>query len=479
MNSVVTYDAPRGAVLLDDFKVKVRVSGGDWQHVPVYKVKVDMHDVREASMASFDMEGTVETEITFRRGKLKEAVIRPLSYSIGYEVEEDTIRLTLDGPRKLVIECNGERFGNLHLFANPVEADAPNPDDPNVLAIQPGIHRLSDILRQFNDSNNERQAPDILYFAPGMHYIEEMVLPVSSCKTVYLAGGAILVGSIVCEHVRDVTIRGRGFVYLADFHRFSAFRGVRIIFSENIAIEGITVIDPPHYSVFIGKSRGISIRNFKSFSTRGWSDGIDIMSSEQIDIDDIFMRNSDDCIAVYGSRWDFYGDTREVSVRNSILWADVAHPIMIGTHGDHGRNGDIIEGLRFENIDILEHHELQPNYWGAMAINAGDGNTIRNVVFENIRVEAIEQGQLFDIRVVQNEDYNPLPGNRIEKVVFRDIHYAGGTPHPSRIHGFDDERVVDGILFDNLRIGNERVEGNGHRTLVMNDYVRNIVFVKE
>ncbi|MGO4376538.1 hypothetical protein AB4Z21_38445, partial [Paenibacillus sp. MCAF20] len=127
--------------------------------------------------------------------------------------------------------------------------------------------------------------------------------------------------------------------------------------------------------------------------------------------------------------------------------------------------------------DILEHHELQPNYWGAMAINAGDGNTIRNVVFENIRVEAIEQGQLFDIRVVQNEDYNPLPGNRIEKVVFRDIHYAGGTPHPSRIHGFDDERVVDGILFDNLRIGNERVEGNGHRTLVMNDYVRNIVFV--
>ncbi|MGO4375816.1 hypothetical protein AB4Z21_34725, partial [Paenibacillus sp. MCAF20] len=225
MNSVVTYDAPRGAVLLDDFKVKVRVSGGDWQHVPVYKVKVDMHDVREASMASFDMEGTVETEITFRRGKLKEAVIRPLSYSIGYEVEEDTIRLTLDGPRKLVIECNGERFGNLHLFANPVEADAPNPDDPNVLAIQPGIHRLSDILRQFNDSNNERQAPDILYFAPGMHYIEEMVLPVSSGKTVYLAGGAILVGSIVCEHVRDVTIRGRGFVYLADFHRFSAFRG--------------------------------------------------------------------------------------------------------------------------------------------------------------------------------------------------------------------------------------------------------------
>lgn len=479
MSSVVTYAAPMGAVLLDEFKVKVRVPGEAWQHVPVYKVKVDMHDVREASISSFDMEGTVEAEITYRRGKLKDVAIRPLSYSIHYAVEEDTIRLTLNQPRKLVIECNGERFGNLHLFANPMETDAPNPDDSNVLAIQPGIHRLPDILQQFNNNKNEHQAPDILYFAPGMHYIEETVLPVSSGKTVYIAGGAILVGSIVCDHVRDVVIRGRGFIYLADFPRFSAFRGVRVIFSENIAIEGITVIDPPHYSIFIGKSQGISIWNFKSFSTRGWSDGIDIMSSERIHIDDIFMRNSDDCIAVYGSRWDFYGDTRGVTVRNSILWADVAHPIMIGTHGDHHRNGDVIEELRFENIDILEHHEPQSNYWGAMAINAGDRNTVRNVVFENIRVEAIEQGQLLDIRVVHNEDYNPVPGNRIENVVFRDIHYAGKTPHPSRIHGFDNERIVDGVLFDNLRFGDQRVEGTGHRALDINGYVRNIVFVKE
>ncbi|MCR2807597.1 glycoside hydrolase family 28 protein [Paenibacillus soyae] len=465
MNKVAAYAAPKGADLLDHYEVKVRVPDGEWQHVPVYKVKVDMHHVREASMAAFDMEGTVEAEITFRREALREAVIRPLSKSTPYKVEADTIRLTLDGPRKLVIECNGDRFGNLHLFANPIEADAPSPEDPNVRVIRPGIHRLPDLLHE---------GEVIWYFAPGMHYIEETVLPVPSGQTVYIAGGAILVGSLVCDHAKDVHIRGRGFIYLADFHRFSAFRGVRIIFSENISIEGITVIDPPHYSIFIGKSRGISIRNFKSFSTRGWSDGIDIMSSERIDIEDIFMRNSDDCIAVYGSRWDFYGDTREVSVRNAILWADVAHPIMIGVHGDHHRNGDTIEDLRFENIDILEHHEPQPNYWGAMAINAGDRNTVRNVAFENIRVEAIELGQLFDIRVVHNADYNPVPGSRIENIVFRDVQYAGGTPHPSRIYGFDEERVVDGVVIDNLRIGDERVEGSGHPALDINGYARGV-----
>jgi len=471
MNRAVTYVAPKGAALRGDYEVKVRVPGGEWQDVSVYEVRVDMHNVREASMAYFDMEGSVQVTVKVRHKEPREVVIRPLSYTVPFTVEGDTIQFTLDQPRKLSIECDGDRFGNLHLFANSTETDAPNPDGPNVALIRPGIHRLPDLLERISSL-------DTLYFMPGMHYIEETVLPIPSGKTVYIAGGAVVAGSLICDHVQDVAIKGRGLLYLADFHRFSAFRGVRIVFSENISVEGITVVDPPHYSIFVGKSRGILIRNFKAFSTRGWSDGIDMMSSENIDIDDVFMRNSDDCIAVYGSRWDFYGDTRHVTVKNSILWADVAHAIMIGTHGDHHRAGDTLEALRFENIDILEHHEPQPNYWGAMAINAGDRNTIRNVVFEDIRVEAIEMGQLFDVRVVHNKDYNPTPGQRIENVVFRNIQYAGGTPNPSRIYGFDEERVIDGMLIDNLRVGGERVESLNHPTLDVNEHTRNITIIK-
>ncbi|KWX72456.1 hypothetical protein AMQ84_24600 [Paenibacillus riograndensis] len=43
-------------------------------------------------------------------------------------------------------------------------------------------------------------------------------------------------------------------------------------------------------------------------------------------------------------------------------WSDVAHPLMIGTHRDHRRGGDIIGNIIYENIDILEHHEPQENY---------------------------------------------------------------------------------------------------------------------
>ncbi|MGO4731147.1 glycosyl hydrolase family 28 protein [Paenibacillus sp. 2KB_22] len=465
MSQVITYDAPTGAKLRDDFSVHVRSLGGEWQNISVYEVRVDMHNVRESSMAYFDMQGEVEVAVKYLGSDLKEAVIRPVSSNLTFEVSDDTIKFSLNHPIKLSIECNGDRFGNLHLFANPLEKEVPVPSSTEVRLIRPGIHRVPDLLHDL---------PGTLYFLPGLHYIEETILPIPAGKTVYLAGGAVLVGSLVCESVQDVTIRGRGMIYLSDFHRFSAFRGIRIVHSKHISVEGITVIDPPHYSIFIGESSNISISNFKAFSSRGWSDGIDMMASNHITIEDVFMRNSDDCIAIYGSRWNFRGSTSNITVRNSTLWADVAHPVMIGIHGDHDFNGDIIENLCFENIDILEHHEPQPNYWGAMAINSGDNNTVRDVIFRNIRIETIEVGQIFDIRVVHNQDYNPEPGRRVENVLLSDIHYLGSATNPSRIHGFDDQRIVNGITIKNLHIGMEKITQRDHPALDINSYVQNI-----
>ncbi|ASA22158.1 glycosyl hydrolase family 28 protein [Paenibacillus donghaensis] len=479
--SIVQVDvAPKDIPAREDFLVRVRPTGGEWQEIFVYEVKVDMHKVRPASLAFFDLEGTAEVEITCLYTAVSSISIAPASRGITCMPEGNTLRFTLDGPQKLSVEINGERFRNLHLFANPLELLPPLPEESHVLLLKPGIHRTQDILRLLDTADAASgEKPSVLYFAPGTHYIEETVLPVPSGTTVYLAGGSALVGSLVCDHVEDVVIRGRGIIYLADFHRYSAFRGVRIVFSSKVAVEGITVIDPPHYSIFIGQSSDVSISNFKAFSTRGWSDGIDIMSSTDIAVRDVFMRNSDDCIAIYGSRWDYYGDSRNISVRDSILWADVAHPLMIGIHGDHHRNGDLIENLVFENIDILEHHEPQENYWGALAINAGDRNTVRNVLYSNIRVEHIEQGQLFDVRVVQNKDYNPEPGTGIENITFRDIVFSGGMVQPSRIYGFDEQRTVDGVTFMNLVINGERVDSAETEQVLTNGFARNIVFATE
>lgn len=471
------YSAPAEATANPDYAVRVRLPDGEWQELFTYEVRVDMHHVRNSSMVTFDFAGVVEVEAVCRRGNPRHAEIRPKALGIVPRIEGDRILFRLNRPCKLSLEADGDRFHNLHVFANSMEQDAPRPEDSKVALIMPGTHSSADLVQRLGEGgDNGAESADVLYFAPGFHRLEEGLLPIPSGKTVYLAGGAMVVGSLLCKHVEDVTIRGRGIIFLRDIEKNTYWRSVQIDFSRNIRVEDIISVDPPHYSIHLGQSEQVAIRNFKSFSTRGWCDGIDMMSCRDIHIDDVFLRTSDDCIAIYGSRGVFKGDTRAVTVTNSVLWADVAHPVNIGCHGDHGDDGDIIEDIRFDQIDILEHHEPQDGYWGCMSINAGDKNTVRNVSFRNIRVEPFELGRPIDIRVLQNEKYNPHPGRAVRNIEFDTISFQGECPNPSVIEGYDETRTVDGVVFRNLRMNGQPVRTPGEGHFVIGKHVHHVVF---
>src|SRR5690625_360150 len=96
MNSMITYPAPKDAVKRDDFIVEVRTDDQEaWQELSVYEVKVDMHHVRKASMAYFDMKGIVEVRVTCQHTNIEEVAIRPLSYVLPFEqVGENMIIFT-------------------------------------------------------------------------------------------------------------------------------------------------------------------------------------------------------------------------------------------------------------------------------------------------------------------------------------------------------------------------------------------------
>jgi len=176
-------------------------------------------------------------------------------------------------------------------------------------------------------------------------------------------------------------------------------------------------------------------------------------------MDSLFMRNSDDNIAVYGHRWAYYGNTRDVTVQNSVLWADVAHPILIGTHGDP-EGHDTLEDMRFVRLDILDQAEAQVNYQGCMSINAGDDNLVRRIRFEDIRVGDIREGQLVNLRVMYNRKYNTAAGRGIEDVYFKNISYEGSRTNLSVIAGYDSVRNIKNVVFEDLTI-NGRVIWDG------------------
>jgi len=466
------YSAPSVLPRSTDYSVKVKTAYSEWYTLDTYAVRVDMHHVREASLATFDFVGEVQLEIV-SAVHIEAVAIRPLAYDIPYRIEDNKLMFSLDRPVNISIEINGDRFHNLHVFANALERDAPDPEQDNVLYVEAGTYEAQELLQMMAEHSPHR---DVIYFAPGLHCFEDGQFFIPSNKTVYVAGGAAVVGSFICDHVENVIVCGRGFVYLRDIEKTTYLRTVQIDFSRNVVVKDIVSIDPPHYSIHLGQSDNVTIHNFKSFSSRGWCDGIDMMSCKNIRIEGVFLRTSDDCIAVYGSRGAFKGNTTNVIVKNSTLWADVAHPIMIGCHGDHESTGDKLENLHFENIDILEHHEPQDGYWGCIAINAGDKNTVRNAIFRSIRIEQFEQGRLFDIRVFQNERYNPAPGQRVEHIYFEDVSFNGSCNNPSVIAGYDEKRLVDGVHFHNLCINGSMIANAEQGNFICNGFHKNITF---
>lgn len=470
-SKLAVYRMPDALLQNADYTVRVRLAGEEWQELDTLLVKVDMHQVREASMARFDFDGEVEVEIVCHREEIEQAIVRPLSARIEVEVtKRRVIKFRLDKACKLSIEVNGDRFHNLHLFAKPIESEKPDLSGSGVAVVEPGIHRSEILLGKIKEGIHT------LYFAPGMHHIKQVLIDLPSNIRAYVAGGAVIVGSFVCDQVRNVKIDGRGIIYLADFGRFSAFRGVRIMYSADIEVSGIAIIDPPHYSVYLGQSERVLIHDIESFSTRGWSDGIDMMACTDITVEHVFMRNSDDCIAIYGHRWGYYGDVRNITVRHSVLWADVAHPTMIGTHGDYNGDGDIIENIRFEDLDILEHHEPQERYRGCLTINAGDKNVVRDVTYENIRIEPFELGRVIDLKVAWNPDYNPEPGALIEGIRFININCVGDESAVSSIQGFDDTRVVSDVWIDNFYRNGVKAEDAKSGGIDIGSFTRNIRF---
>lgn len=419
-SQLVTYPAPEGAELMNDFTVKVRESGKDWKPIDTYLVQVDevqgnKHNVENASMSYFDFSGEVEVSVTFHHGTIQTGRIRPLSYGIVPSIDGNTMTFKLDCPRNLSVEVNGDIFHNLHLFANPIDEKKP---------------------KKQKDKN-------LIYFGPGIHTFPGDTLNVPSGKTVYVAGGALVKGCIQVVNAQNVKILGRGIVIP------ERRAGLRIVNSKNVLVEGVITTQCP-----TGGSDSITIRNVKSISSYGWGDGMNVFASNNVLFDGVFCRNSDDCTTVYGTRLGFTGGCKNITMQNSTLWADVAHPIFIGIHGDV-ESPEILENLNYINIDILDHKEKQLDYQGCLAINAGDNNLIRNVRFENIRIEDFRQGQLVNLRIFYNEKYCKAPGRGIENVLFKDISYTGENAEVSMIIGYDKERKVKNIRFENLQINGE------------------------
>jgi len=424
LHTIYTYPAPEGAPLKNDYDVFVRPRGvEEWTKIDTYMAKVNApigdnkHRVTQISYALFDFTGDVFVRVVCKNRKFKSARIRPDYRGTIANVQNDsTVQFILFQPENVSVEFDGSITDNLLLFTSrpPVtEAEA--------------------------EAEARRQGRQFISYAPG--YYTDKTIAVSSKTTIYLAGGAYFTGTFTIEDAENVSIIGRGIARPGD-----GYEGCHVHRSKNVSIDGLILNTCP-----IGGSDGVTLHDVRCISHPSWGDGLNVFASSNVLYDRVFCRTSDDCTTAYATRKGFGGSVRNVRMTNSTLWADAAHPIFIGIHGNSERPDSIV-GLVYENIDIICQSEPQVDYQGCMAINCGDNNYVKDVLFDNIRIENIHQGSLLQIKVSHNAKYCTAPGRGVENVTFRNIRYNGEQPYMSIINGYNEERKVKNITFEGLKI---------------------------
>ena len=430
LHSIYTYAAPEGAPLKHDYDVFIQPRGKkEWTKIDTYMAKVNApqadgsHRRTEISYCMFDFTGDVFVRVVCKNKKYKTARIRPDYRGTIANVQNDSVvQFLLFQPENVSVEFDGNISDNLLVFTS-----------------------KPTISKEDAEKTAKAQGRNFRYYAPGLYTEETIKVP--SNTTVYLDGGSYFTSTFAIDDAENVSILGRGIA-----RPVRGYEGCHVHRSKNVLIDGLIVNTCP-----IGASSNVTLHDVRSISHPQWGDGLNVFGgSSDILFDRIFCRNSDDCTTAYATRKGFNGSVRNVRMTNSTLWADVAHPIFIGLHGNPAV-GDSIVNLKYDNIDIICQAEPQVDYQGCLAINCGDGNYVKDVMFDNIRIEGILQGCITQVKVGWNQKYCTAAGAGIENVLFKNIRYYGDQPYMSVITGYDAQHKVKNVTFESLKINGKNI----------------------
>jgi hypothetical protein len=217
------------------------------------------------------MSAPVQVEVVSRRA-VQSVVVRPASREIRPAIDGDRITWTLDRPGPLVLEVNGMHHA-LHLFPSSPEHDAPAPGTPGVRYFGPGVHRPGQIELQSNES-------------------------------VYIAGGAVVYGSLQARGASNLRIAGRGILDQSPFARGEAGGAIRLWDCSQVRIEGIMMRDPDVWCCSVFGCRDVTIDDVKLVGLwRYNADGIDVCNSQDVEVRNCFVRAFDDALVIKGLKF--------------------------------------------------------------------------------------------------------------------------------------------------------------------------------
>ena len=443
---------PRHRLHNDLYRVRISTDNGR-RRIKVHGALVS--DITRRDRNNIDTTGAARTLMGFamftddftspvtvrvrRRGQPFDSVeVRPAAYAIPTRrISRRTVEFTLERPtQKVSVEFDGDRARNLFVL----------PDLPDTAAPR-------------------ASSPDTLYFGKGEHHAGLITL--RSGQTLYIDEGAVVYGTVRSYDTRDITIAGRGILCgsYAPHHLDTRRVMVDLVGCRNVTISGILLRDSPSWTLCIQRSESVRIENVKQICWMRNSDGVDLCNSRGVVMEGCFMRNYDDNISLKNEPWNV-GDTRDITIRECVLWADCAHNFLVGPESDPRFRTDDVE---FADCILLEGRETLYPYKGAMAMMISDEGRFSDIRIRRITVDDPRGASLFSFDYCK---FNTR-GREARDILVEDIRYNGPQPPRSLLHGLDDKHPIDGITFRNVTINGVRLtEQNFSDYFDMNEHVR-------
>jgi hypothetical protein len=390
----------------------------------------------------FDMDGTVNIEITLPVNPV-DVIIRPLRSNIDHEVNRRKITFSITEPGQYSVEYNNlphNPKNTVLIFANPVEDFSEIESANTTITYEAGIH-------EFTNPINVRAG-----------------------QTLYLKQGAVIRGSVFLNS--NTKIVGRGIIdgsHLRNWVNinYNVTIPIETHNADNIEIRGITIFDPNGWAVQLQNTGNVLIDNLKILGSRSNSDGISIQSSDNITIQNSFLRTWDDGIVIknYGNR-----DSFDITARNCIMWTDLAQTLEIGVETNKGRKDDPkIYNVLIEDIVILHAMHKAP-----ISIHNGDNAEVYNVTYKNITVENFQTGSgdgwkyLIDITNLTGAAMGGAPSwttvqerGSIHDVLIDNVRLISGKNNPgARFSSHQGGRVYNVIVKD-IFFGSTKMDSIG------------------
>ena len=329
----------------------------------------------------------------------------------------------------------------------------------------------------------------MIYFGPGVHDVT--TIRPKSGQTVYLAGGAILRARIA-PHEKPVQEKNwRGNKVYAPLIEATGVKGVKVCGrgildlgalpwhartamwfgnSQDILVEGIVILDAPAWVVAMHNSKQVVVRNVKQICARENSDGVDICNSQDVLVEDCFLRNNDDEVCVKTLSPPPAMESKNIVVRRIVVWNDRARGL--GITSETRAN---ISNVLFQDCDII-HDFSQGGDCAALAVLVSDSGTMSDIRFENIRCEDVRH-TLANCWIGADMWGHDKSRGHIKGVTFKDIQATGPVFPVSKLSGFDDAHLVEDVTFERLQIQGKPIGDAAAARLQTNSYVRRVKFI--